>query len=250
MAEKLINLYKSTPTDQKGIDLLKHLGVQVVKNGSDFLCHLPLIEAMAKSGMVTVLSTGMADVAEIDDAVKTFYESGGEELIVLHCTSSYPTPPADVNINKMVSIGRTFGVHVGFSDHSEGYTAAVLATLNGACWIEKHFTFDKRLAGPDHWFSSDEREFAEYTQQIRSARDYMGSYSIHPTQDELGSKALFRLSWVAARPLNKGHVICDSDITLARPGGGFTAKQKTNIVGRTLNAALPVGGVITQTHLE
>src|SRR5205823_10440934 len=146
-------VFFSTPTSVNGINELVRLGVPLLKNGSDYLVHLPLIRAMAQTGLPTVVSTGMATRVEIEDAVNAFRQAGGRDLILLHCTSSYPTPSEDVHLRRIPALAAAFDCPVGFSDHSEGNVAGIGAVALGACFLEKHFTIDKNLSGPDHRFS-------------------------------------------------------------------------------------------------
>ena len=148
-------VFFSTPMDEEGVAELVREGVTLLKNGSDCLGHLPLIRCMARTGLPTVISTGMATHEDIDDAVQAFRDAGGHDLILLHCTSAYPTPVADVNLRKIPALAQAYGCLVGFSDHTDGIVAAVGAVTLGACFIEKHFTLDKNLPGPDHRFSAD-----------------------------------------------------------------------------------------------
>jgi len=233
--------FHSTPTNFDGIDLLKKIGVKVLKNGSDYLTNIELIEYMGKSGLPTVLSTGMALTSEIDDAVRGFRETGNNQLILLHCTSRYPTPAEEVNLKKINTLRDAFCCVVGFSDHSEGAWAAVGAITYGACWIEKHFTLDKNLPGPDHRFSSDANEFAQYVEGIRYIENSIGLAALGPTEHEQKSRNDFRLSCCASGNLLSGHIIADKDIVYLRPGTGIMPKNKELLIGRKLNKNLNHG---------
>ena len=215
-------LFHSTPTSVEGIKDLQNVGCNILKNGSDFLTNLRLIRAMGETGLKTVLSTGMATLSEIDNAVRAFYETGNENLMLLHCTSSYPTPPEDVNLARIAVLRDAFNVDVGFSDHSNGTTAAVGATILGAKWIEKHFTLRKDLPGPDHWFSMDSNELKELVLAVREAESMVGSSRIGPTVDECRARRNFRLSCVASRDISEGECIEPNDITFHRPGEGLS----------------------------
>ena len=138
-------IFFSTPTSEKGIQELLELGMSLLKNGSDYLVNLPLIRAMARTGLPTVISTGMATLDDVKDGVEAFRGAGGKDLILLHCTSSYPTPPEDVHLRKIGALSTAFDCVVGLSDHTEGTVAAIGAVALGACMIEKHFTLDRNL---------------------------------------------------------------------------------------------------------
>lgn len=228
--------FHSTPTNFQGVDLLKKIGVSVLKNGSDYLTHLDLISYMGTSGLPTVLSTGMALVGEIADAVQTFRGTGNKDLILLHCTSRYPTPAEDINLKKIKTLRETFGVVSGFSDHSEGPWAAVGSIAYGATWIEKHFTLDRNLPGPDHRFSSDSQDFRSMVEGARFMEKAIGISYLGPTEYENESRENFRLSCCAAKDLFEGHVIEQDDISYFRPGKGLEPKYKYALLGRkTLN---------------
>jgi N-acetylneuraminate synthase/N,N'-diacetyllegionaminate synthase len=224
--------FHSTPTNFQGVDLLKKIGVDVLKNGSDYLTNLDLVEYMGKSGLPTVLSTGMAVVGEIDDAVQKFQETGNKDLILLHCTSCYPTPPEDIHLAKIKTLRDTFGVISGFSDHSKGAWAAVGSVPYGAAWIEKHFTLDKNLPGPDHSFSCDPQELRQMVEGVRYIEQAMGFPKLGPTESEAISRKDYRLSCCAASDLEPGHIITKKDIIFTRPSHGLPPKLSDHMVGR------------------
>ncbi|MBS0185079.1 MAG: N-acetylneuraminate synthase family protein [Proteobacteria bacterium] len=236
--------FHSTPTNFEGVDLLKKIGVNVLKNGSDFLTNLELIDYMGKSQIPTVLSTGMATISEIDDAVTTFRGTGNENLILLHCTSSYPTPAEDIHLMKIKTLRDTFGVISGFSDHSEGPWAAIGSITYKTAWIEKHFTLDKNLPGPDHRFSCDPKEFSILVEGVRYVEKATGIPYLGPTESEKDSRRDFRLSCCAKRDLKIGDVLSKSDIIFARPGCGFLPKNEVLLLGRTINKPLKQGDPI------
>jgi N-acetylneuraminate synthase/N,N'-diacetyllegionaminate synthase len=199
---------------------------------------------MAKTGIPTILSTGMATAAEIDDAVTTFRGAGGSELILLHCTSSYPTPPAEINLRRIPSLANTFGCAIGFSDHSEGIAAAIGAVALGACFIEKHFTIDQSLPGPDHRFSSDPDQFNDLVQAIRMTEKAMGDSQISPTVSEQESRKGFRLSCRAKIDLNAGTVLQKEHIAYYRPGTGIPPKLASAIIGLSVKHDIPSGHIL------
>jgi len=237
-------IFHSTPTGFDGLRELIELGVPVLKNGSDYLTHLPLIAAMGSSGLATVLSTGMATLAEIADAVAAFRATGNDRLILLHCTSAYPTPAGDVHLRKLSTLARAFGCPVGFSDHTQGVTAAMGAVALGACWIEKHFTLDKRLAGPDHAFSADPAEFRELGQAVRTIERQLGGCLVEPAASEQASRRDFRLSCAAARALRCGEMLAAEDLLFARPGTGLPPREIDRLVGRRLTRDIACGGLV------
>jgi N-acetylneuraminate synthase/N,N'-diacetyllegionaminate synthase len=240
----------STPTSVAGLADLQAAGCHIVKNGSDYLTHLDLIRAMGQSGLITVLSTGMATLAEIDDAVRTVRATGNQKLILLHCTSSYPTAPSDVNLARLQTLATQFGVAVGLSDHSIGTTAAVGATVLGACWIEKHFTMDHDLPGPDHWFSLNPQELRTLVAAVRDAAQMVGSARIAPTASEAHGRRDYRLSCVAAEDLPAGQRLGSEDIAFRRPGTGSPPSERELLVGRVLARAVKRGHVFAAEDFQ
>jgi N-acetylneuraminate synthase/N,N'-diacetyllegionaminate synthase len=240
--------FHSTPTSEGGVRELVALGSDVLKNGSDYLGHLPLIRCMARSGCPTVLSTGMATLADIDDAVRAFRGAGGRELVLLHCTSAYPTPPGEVNLRKMNTLMQAFGCLAGLSDHTDGIEAAIGAVALGACWIEKHFTTDRTLPGPDQRFSADPAGFAALAASVRRMEQELGSGVVGPTATEEGGRRDFRLSCVAARPLAIGAVLTASDVAFRRPGTGLAPKDAEWLIGQRLALAVAKGDVYSPCH--
>lgn len=237
-------VFHSTPTSAEGVRELVEIGVPVLKNGSDFLTNLALVRTMARTGLPTVLSTGMATLAEIDDAVRAFRDEGSAPLLLLHCVSSYPTPAEEVHLRRIPVLGAAFDCLVGFSDHTWGNVAAVGSVALGACWIEKHFTLDKGLPGPDHRFSADPAEFRALVESVRTVEKNLGAAAIVPTPSEAIGRRDYRLSCVAARDLVAGHRLAESDIAFRRPGLGLPPKAADWLVGRRLGRDLQAGRVL------
>ncbi len=237
-SDRLGILFFTTPTSKKGISDLQKIGAPLIKNGSDFLTNLELISEMAKTGLPTVLSTGMATEDEIEDAVNIFKKAGGRELVLLHCTSSYPTPVEEVHLNKIITLAETFDCLSGFSDHSEGTTAAIGARIMGACFIEKHFTLDKTLPGPDHYFSADPKEFKKMIDNVRYVEVAMGDRELGPSLSEQESRLQFRLSCIAAKDLPAGTKLKKEHIRFGRPGTGILPKNVELLINRVLKKNL------------
>src|ERR1700676_1968097 len=230
--EELGVVFFSTPMDEEGVAELVREGVVLLKNGSDCLGHLPLIRCMARTGLPTVISTGMATREDIDDAVEAFRDAGGRDLILLHCTSAYPTPAGDVNLRKIPALAQAYNCLVGFSDHTDGIVAAVGAVTLGACFIEKHFTLDKNLPGPDHRFSADPAEFRALVDAVRYVECGLGSAQLEPADAEQVARREYRLSCVAARDLAAGEKLTTLDIAFRRPGHGLPPKMAGQLLGR------------------
>ena len=249
-ADKRGLLFHSTPTSAAGIEQLVRLGVKLLKNGSDYLTNLPLIQAMGRTGLPTVLSTGMATLAEIDEAVRAFRETGNKQLLLLHCTSAYPTPASDVNLRKIPALASAFDCAVGFSDHTDGVIAAGGAVALGACWIEKHFTIDKSLPGPDHHFSCDAIELRQLVRAVRYTEKALGSSRIGPAASEQLGRRDFRLSCVASHAMAVGHRIEECDLDYRRPGTGVAPNQRQMLLGRRLKANVDAGAVLQAVDVE
>lgn len=238
-------IFFSTPTSEYGIRELVEIGVPLLKNGSDYLMHLPLIRAMARTGLPTVISTGMAEAADIEDAVKAFRGAGGRDLALLHCTSSYPTAPEDVHLRKISILTERFDCPVGFSDHTDGAIAALGAVALGACLIEKHFTLDRNLPGPDHRFSSDPAQYRALVNWVRAMEKSLGSAELKPAASEMVSRREYRLSCVSARDLSLGHALTTADIAFRRPGTGIAPKDVGRLITRELARDVPKGHVFS-----
>lgn len=243
--------FLSTPTGKEGVDVLVELGTMGIKNGSDFLGNLDLIAHMARTGLPVILSTGMATEDEIAAAVGAFRAAGGRDshLALLTCTSSYPTAAEAVHLRRMPEMARRFGVRTGFSDHTAGWEAAVAAACLGACMIEKHFTSDRGLPGPDQWFSSDPAEFRELSRRVREAEMILGQARLGPTAAEQAAREQYRLGCVAARPLPAGTILTRDDVVFRRPAAGLPPSEVGMLLGRRLvisvEAGAPLGwGVI------
>ena len=243
--------FHSTPTNEDGISLLQKLGVGVLKNGSDYLSHLPLIECMGRTGLPTVLSTGMATVEDVEEAVTAYRAAGGNQLILLHCVSQYPAPADELNLRKISELQRKFSCPIGFSDHSEGMDAAVLAVALGAIWIEKHFTLDKGLPGPDHAFSIDPDEMAQLVARVRSAERALGKSCLsHMSARETESRTAFRLSCAAAMDLTAGQVLNVDNIAYYRPGTGYPPAARDRLIGRRISRDVLRGEILTDDTFE
>ena len=238
-------IFFSTPTSEEGIRELIAIGVPLLKNGSDYLVNLPLIRGMARTGLPTVISTGMATFDDVQDAVEAFRGAGGKDLILLHCTSSYPTPPEDVHLRKISALSAAFDCAVGLSDHTEGNVAAIGSVALGACLIEKHFTLDKNLPGPDHRFSADPTEFRTLVESVRSMEKSLGSAELKPAASDQLGRSDYRLSCVAARELPAGRRLVASDIAFRRPGFGFPPKELDRLIARELVKGVPPGHVFS-----
>lgn len=224
--------YLSTPFDLPSVRFLGTLGLECIKVPSGEITNLPYLEAVGKLGIPVILSTGMSTVPEIDDAMGILEENGCPEITLLHCNTQYPTPYEDANITAMIELCRTFGTAVGLSDHTPGWECDVAATALGATVIEKHFTLDKNMEGPDHKASLDPAELKAMIRAVRNTEAALGDGKKRVTVSESGNKAVARKSIVAARPIAKGEVFTAENLTTKRPGNGISPMRWYSVLGK------------------
>ena len=220
-------LFIGTPDSLEQGLILRDYGAAALKVGSDDIVHLPLIRALAGLGLPMILSTGMASYREIDEA---FAACRGQNAIALHCVSLYPTPPERANLRRMVHAG----FMSGYSDHTDGIDACLAAVAMGARLIEKHFTLDRTLAGPDHSFSADPAQMRELCSRAKLVHAMMGTGEIGPDADQLAMRSIARRSIVASRPLPAGTVLAEEHLAYKRPGLGLLPSQAHYVLGRRL----------------
>jgi N,N'-diacetyllegionaminate synthase len=183
----------------------------------------------------------MATASEVDAAVEEFQRARGTKLVLLHCTSGYPTPAPECNMRRLTTLRQRYGVPVGFSDHTVGSEAAVQAVTLGACMIEKHFTLSHDLPGPDHWFSTTEAEFRELVEDVRAAEIRLGAGCIEPSPTELSMIEIARTSATAARDIAAGESLTQAMYVLRRPGTGLSSQEAAARVGKTLRRSVKLG---------
>lgn len=227
----------STAFDVEGIQYLDKLGLAVFKSPSGEITNYPYLRELAKTGKPVILSTGMASLGEIEDAIHVLMENGGnrEKITVLHCNTEYPTPMEDVNLKAMNTIQNAFGVSVGYSDHTLGIEVPIVAVGLGATIIEKHFTLDRNLPGPDHKASLEPDELKAMIKAIRNAElAISGSGRKEPSSSELKNKEIARKSIHLAKGLTKGTALAEEDLIPLRPGNGISPMEWSNIIGRKL----------------
>jgi sialic acid synthase SpsE len=238
--------FLSTPFDHRAVDELAALGVPAYKIASFEIVDLPLIGHAAAQGRPMILSTGLASYEDIADAVQACARAGNRQVVLLQCASLYPAPPARMNLRAMATLRQAFGVPVGLSDHSLGIHVAVAAAALGACVVEKHFTLDRRLPGPDHPFAIEPGELQEMVRQIREVEAALGDglkLGPAPEEEEMYTKA--RRSLVAARPIAKGTVVDRSMLAIKRPGFGIRPKHIDLVVGRVAKVDIEEDSVLT-----
>jgi N-acetylneuraminate synthase/N,N'-diacetyllegionaminate synthase len=225
-------IFLSTPFDLESADFLEELGVPAFKVSSTDLTNLPFLEYVAEKGKPILLSTGMGTLGEIEDAVNTIRSAGNEEIILLHCITNYPAKIESLNLRAMQALREVFRVHVGFSDHSLGLYAPIAATALGAVVIEKHFTLDKNLLGPDHKASLNSKELKEMIRAIRMIEKALGDGIKKPTPEEEEIKKVVRKSIVAKVNIPEGSTITKEMLAFKRPGTGIPPKYYAKIIGK------------------
>ena len=223
--------FLSTPFDLESIDFLDGLGVRVWKIPSGEITNLPYLEKIAATKKPVIMSTGMAEIHEIQDAIDVLKKGGVTDVTLLHCTTEYPAPIDDVNLCAMDHLRDTFGTEVGYSDHTEGIEVAVAAVARGASVIEKHFTLDRNMEGPDHKASIEPEQFSEMVRSIRNVECALGSYEKKPAPSELKNKAVARKSIVAATDIKAGDVFSEDNLTTKRPGTGISPMKWYELIG-------------------
>lgn len=223
----------STGFDIKSVDLLVEFGLDSFKIPSGEITNLPYLRHVGHYGKPTILSTGMATLDEIGAAIKILEEAGTSRsrITVLHCTTEYPTPMVDVNLRAMLTIKDAFGVTVGYSDHTSGIEVAIAAVALGATVIEKHFTLDRNLPGPDHKASLVPDELRAMVAAIRNIEQALGDGIKRPSPSEMKNKSVARKSLVAACTIRAGELFSKTNLTVKRPGTGISPMQWDEVVG-------------------
>ena len=225
--------FLSTPFDLDSIDILKPLEMDLWKIPSGEITNLPYLRKVASMGQPVVMSTGMSRLGEVDDAVDVLLDGGLtlDMITLLHCNTEYPTPYTDVNLRAMLTLRDAIGCRVGYSDHTPGIEVPVAAVALGAEVIEKHFTLDKTLPGPDHVASLDPAELKAMVSSIRHAEAALGSGRKEVSRSERKNIAIARKSIIAARPISKGERFSHDNLTVKRPGNGISPMLWDTVVG-------------------
>ncbi len=221
----------STAFDPTAVDFLEAMNVPVHKVASFELVDIPLVVKMARTGKPLVLSTGMATLSEIDEAVTAAREAGAAQIALLKCNSAYPAPPEEMNLRTIPHLARAYGVPVGLSDHSVGIAAPVVAVALGACIIEKHLTLSRAAGGPDAPFSLEPDEFRAMVAAVRTAERAVGTVCYGATKSEVSSR-VFRRSLFVIRDVKKGETFTEENVRSIRPGHGLAPKHLKDILGR------------------
>lgn len=237
-------LFMSTPFDEDSATLLNSLGMTIFKVPSGELTNLPLLRQIAGFGRPLVISTGMSNLGDVEAAVAAVESTGNRQIILLHCVSNYPAAAADVNLRAMLSMRAAFGLPVGYSDHTLGIEVSLASVALGACVVEKHFTLDRNLPGPDHRASAEPDELRCLITGIRTVEAALGTGRKAPVAAELDTAKAARRSLVAAADLPAGTVLTDELIAIRRPGTGLPPAMKPWLISRTLRVSLAAGTLL------
>lgn len=224
--------FLSTPFDIESIDFLENLGCDLWKVPSGEITNRPYLEKIAQTGKSVILSTGMSTLDEVDAALKVLSENGSKDITLLHCTTEYPAPYEEINLKAMLTLEKEFKCPVGYSDHTKGIEVAIAAVAMGACVIEKHFTLDKNMEGPDHKASLEPMELKAMVNAIRNIEKAMGDGHKEPTVSEIRNREVARKSIVAKRSIAKGEILSEENITTKRPGNGISPMRWYEVLGR------------------
>lgn len=225
-------LFMSTPFDEESVDFLAGLDVPVLKIPSGEITNLPFLAHVARKGRPMIVSTGMCTLEEVETAVRVLRDSGNSDMVLLHCTSSYPADPAECNLRAMETMRSALGLPVGYSDHTPGIEVPLAAVALGACVIEKHFTMDRSLPGPDHRASADPQQLSLLVRGIRDVEKALGDGRKRPMPCEMNTRVVARRSIVAARAISAGTRLSQSDLALKRPGTGLASEHLSSVIGR------------------
>lgn len=242
--------FLSTPFDEESADLLDEIGVPAFKLSSGEVTNLDLLRYVARKQKPIILSTGMADIDEVREAVNAIRETSTAELALLHCVTNYPAQPASANLRAMQTLRNEFGCSVGFSDHTLGVEVALAACALGARVIEKHLTLDCGMPGPDHSASLEMHEFASMVEGIRQIESALGDGVKRPAAEELAVIKVARRSLAAAQDLDAGTVLAAEHITALRPGTGMAPKLRGSLIGKKIKHRVVAGALFDAGMFE
>lgn len=242
--------FMSTPFGFADADLLGDLGVDIFKVGSGDLTYHQFLAHIASKGKPMIISTGMATLAEVKEAVSVIEAAGNPPLAILHCVSNYPAAPEQCNLRAMQTMRAEFGCEIGWSDHTLGGAVTCAAIAMGATLIEKHFTIDKNMEGPDHRASLEPGELTQFVNDIRAVEAALGDGNKIPTPAETGTANVARRSVVASVDIAKGEILTTNTITIQRPGTGVAPKDFDQVLGRTAKIAIAAGDPIRADMLS
>jgi pseudaminic acid synthase len=249
IADKLGLDFFSTPFDSTAVDFLEAMQVPAYKIASFEIVDLPLLRRIAKTGRPIIMSTGMATLAEIDEAIGTIREAGGSQPVLLKCTSAYPAPPEEANLRTIPHLAEAFDLPVGLSDHTLGIAVPVAAVAVGACMIEKHFTLSRATPGPDSAFSLEPHEFQAMVEAVRTAEKALGSIQYGVSEQEAKSR-IFRRSLFVVQGIKMGDIFTAENVRSIRPGSGLHTRHFEEVIGRRASCDLKRGTPLKWSHVS
>ncbi len=242
--------FLSSPFDTESADLLESMNLATFKIPSGEITNIPFLKHLARKNKRLILSTGMSTLGEVEEAVHAIQATAPVPLILLHCVTEYPAPYAAINLRAMNTLRMAFGLPVGYSDHTPGIEIAVAATALGAEVIEKHFTLDRSLPGPDHAASLEPNELRQMVTAIRHVESALGDGIKAPAACELPNIAVARKSVVASRNLLPGHKLLADDLSIKRPGTGLEPKVLASLIGRIVRVGIEKNQLIEWSHFN
>lgn len=225
-------MFLSSPFDLESIDLLNNLGIEIFKIPSGEITNLPYLKKVGSLKKKVILSTGMSTLGDIENALEILRKAGTYDITILHCNTEYPTPMKDVNLKAMQTIKDAFKVEVGYSDHTLGIEVPIAAVALGATIIEKHFTLDKNMEGPDHRASLEPEELKDMVRAIRNIEEALGDGVKKLTESEEKNIKIARKSIVAGKDIKRGEILSEDNIEIKRPGGGISPMRWDEVIGK------------------
>ncbi len=249
-AEEMGLIFLSTPSNFEDIDFLESINVPAYKVASCQIIEIPFLRKIAKTGKPIILSTGMATLAEVDSAIRTIYNKGNDKVILMQCTTNYPSRIEDANLRVLKTFQSTFDILVGYSDHTIGEEAAIASVALGAVVIEKHFTIDKHLPGPDHSSSMTPEELKALAKKIKRAQVSLGSALKEPSEIEKENALNMRRSIVASRHIGKGEKFSSENVTFKRPASGLSPEFYDLIIGKKALKEISSDEIIRMNMIE
>ena len=242
--------FMSTPFDEESVEVLEKIGTKTYKLSSGDITNKQLLQYVARKNKPMIISTGMCTLDEVREAIEWIEQTGNKKLTILHCTSNYPTPYEDVNMNAMLTLKKEFCYPIGYSDHTKGYVIPIMAVAMGAGIIEKHFTLDKNMEGPDHKASLDVNELKEMVEAIRIVEKAMGNGVKQPAKSELSTRNVARKSVILMHAVEKGTVLAREYLGIKRPGNGLEPKYIDNLIGKTVIRDMDCEELITWEDVQ
>lgn len=242
--EKKNILFLSTPFDIESVKMLVELGIEIIKIPSGEITNLPYLREVAKQKKKVILSTGMSNMQEVKEAVQILRQNGTEAITVLHCNTQYPTPMEDVNLKAMINMKDELELPVGYSDHTQGIEVPIAAVAMGATVIEKHFTLDRTMEGPDHKASLEPNELIVMVKAVRNIEKALGNGNKNITKSEKDNLSVARKSIVAACKIEKGELFTEKNLTVKRPGNGISPMKWDEIIGKVSDKTYDVDEMI------